>query len=104
VTVALDITISDELYAEGIARDFVNRVQNIRKEQNFDVVDTIDIQIENKNEITNALLKNSDYICSETLAKSLTVSENIAHTALELDLSEGVTIKAIITNRDKTNL
>jgi len=98
VTIALDITLNDALYAEGIARDFVNRIQNIRKEQNFDVIDTISIQIVQTPEITDALLNNIDYICSETLASGLTVVENISTNAIEIELAEGLTIKTNVQN------
>ena len=72
VTVALDITISAELREEGIARDIVNRIQNLRKELGLDVQDKINISIVNNVElINNALISNKAYICQETQALSL---------------------------------
>jgi isoleucyl-tRNA synthetase len=78
VTVALDITISDELKSEGIARDVVNRVQNLRKELGLDVQDKIHISIVNNVElINNALASNKAYICQETQALSLKMVEQL---------------------------
>jgi len=77
LTVALDITITKSLKEEGIARELVNRIQNIRKEKNFEVTDKIVIQIEKNNEIINAIKNNLLYICSETLAESLSLVNEI---------------------------
>ena len=91
VTIALDITISEELYAEGIARDFVNRIQNLRKEQNFDVTDSITIYVEEKEQVADALLKNISYICSETLADKLEIIKKIEQSnAVEIELADGI--------------
>ncbi len=71
-TVALDITISEDLRQEGIARDLVNRIQNLRKDQGLDVQDKIDVRVLNNEDIVNqALGSNKDYICEETQALSL---------------------------------
>jgi isoleucyl-tRNA synthetase len=87
VTVALDITISDELKSEGIARDVVNRVQNLRKELGLDVQDKINISIVNNVElINNALASNKEYICQETQALSLEMVEQLdAPNRVEID-------------------
>ena len=77
LTVALDITITDKLREEGIARELINRIQNLRKDKNFDVTDKILIQIEKNDEIISSIKNNYTYICSETLAKSLEVVEKI---------------------------
>lgn len=68
LTVALDVTVSDELKHEGIAREFVNRIQNLRKESGFEVTDKISVWIENLEQIEEAVRKHSDYIASQTLA------------------------------------
>ncbi|TAF73977.1 MAG: isoleucine--tRNA ligase [Bacteroidetes bacterium] len=69
ITVALDVTVTEELKKEGIARDFVNRVQNYRKDNGFDVTDKIKIVVENKDALIDSALKtNIEYICSETQA------------------------------------
>jgi len=71
LTVALDITVTDELREEGIAREFINRIQNIRKDSNFDVTDKIEIQIQKHDLINKAIEKYGDYISAQTLAKSI---------------------------------
>jgi isoleucyl-tRNA synthetase len=71
ITVALDITLSDELKEEGMAREFVNRIQNLRKESGLEVTDKIHLKILKHNEINQAINKNKNYICSETLAGKL---------------------------------
>jgi len=78
VTVALDITINEELKKEGIARDMVNRVQNLRKDMGLDVMDKIKITVQKKNELIDAALTaNKEYICSETQALSLTLTDTV---------------------------
>jgi len=79
LTVALDITISEELKKEGIARDMVNRVQNLRKDMGLDVMDKIKITVQKKNELIDAALTaNKEYICTETQALSLTLADAVA--------------------------
>jgi isoleucyl-tRNA synthetase len=75
LTVALDITISDELKSEGIAREIVNRVQNLRKDSGFDVVDRILIQVDTTPEIQAAITQNKGYICDEVLANDILFTE-----------------------------
>lgn len=72
LTVALDITITNELKKEGIARDFVNRVQNLRKEMGLEVQDKIKLSVEDSTDIVSEALKaNQEYICVETQALEL---------------------------------
>ena len=71
LTVALDIHISDDLKAEGNAREFVNRVQNLRKESNFDVTDKIVIKMLVNDDFKPALDKYKNYICTEILASDI---------------------------------
>jgi len=71
LTVALDITITRELEEEGIARELINRIQNIRKDRNFEVTDRIVVEIEKITEIIHAIQNNYLYICSETLADTI---------------------------------
>jgi isoleucyl-tRNA synthetase len=73
LTVALDITVTDELRYEGIAREFVNRIQNFRKESGFDVTDKITVLIENHKLISEAIRRHSAYIGSQTLASRVEV-------------------------------
>ncbi len=77
LTVALDITITDELRNEGIARELVNRIQNLRKDSGFEVTDKIEITIQNHSFLGSAIEKNATYIKTETLAKTLQVVERI---------------------------
>ena len=71
VTVALDININEELKQEGIARELVNRIQNIRKENGLEVTDKIIIKLKSNNVIDPAVKNNLDYICNETLCRNL---------------------------------
>jgi len=71
ITVALDMSIDQSLREEGIARDFVNKVQNLRKDIGLDVTDIIEIKIATNNDFKSAINNNLSYICSETLSKNL---------------------------------
>ena len=78
ITVALDINVTDELKLEGIAREFVNKIQNIRKESNFEVTDRIEITVEKSEEFDAALIGFKDYICAQTLANNLELTEKLS--------------------------
>jgi isoleucyl-tRNA synthetase len=71
ITVALDITLSPELKAEGLAREVVNRIQNMRKDSGFEVTDRIVVQIQTTDVITDAIKQFEQYICTEVLANSI---------------------------------
>ncbi|RFC54217.1 isoleucine--tRNA ligase [Brumimicrobium aurantiacum] len=75
ITVAMDITISPELKQEGIARELVNRIQNFRKEAEFEVTDKIVVSIETTEEISAAINENKAYIADEVLANEITIDE-----------------------------
>lgn len=77
LTVALDITLTPELIREGYAREFVNRIQNLRKESGLEVTDRINLLITNNSEWTEALTEYKDYICTETLAVSLDLATEV---------------------------
>jgi len=90
LTVALDITLTEELKREGIARDFVNRVQNLRKDMGLEVLDKIAIEVEKDGEaITSALTEYKDYISTETQALSLELKSSVVD-ATEVDMDEYV--------------
>ncbi len=90
LTVALDITLTDELKREGVARDFVNRIQNLRKDMGLQVLDKIAIEVEKDGEaITAALSEYKDYISAETQALSLELKSSVAD-ATEVDMDEFV--------------
>lgn len=88
VTVALDININDELRLEGIAREFVNRIQNLRKELGFDVTDRIKIEYQGDEEIIKSASLHHDYICNEVLANQFVHNEEI--TSNEVDVYEKI--------------
>lgn len=84
ITIALDITLTDELKEEGIARELVNRIQNIRKANGFDITDRISIVIENNPLFNQAIENYKQYIASQTLAKSIEISDKI-NNGIELE-------------------
>jgi len=86
ITVALDITISQELKEEGIARELVNRIQNIRKDSGFEVTDKIKVHLQKNEALEKAVKANETYIKSETLTDTLTFEENVVNGAeIEFD-------------------
>jgi isoleucyl-tRNA synthetase len=95
VTVALDITVSDSLKQEGIARELVNRIQNLRKNSGFEVTDHIDISILDNKNITNAVLNNLDYIKIETLTEKLEFVKELDD-GIEIDF-DGISTKLLVT-------
>jgi len=74
LTVALDITLTDELKAEGVARELINRIQNIRKESGFEVTDRIRVAIERTEFAADAVARYASYIAAQTLADSVAVA------------------------------
>ncbi|MBR9920121.1 MAG: isoleucine--tRNA ligase [Bacteroidetes bacterium] len=78
LTVALDITITEDLKAEGMARELVNRIQNIRKSKDFEVTDRIEVQVQSHDEVDQAVKQFGDYIASETLATSLNLVDGLS--------------------------
>jgi isoleucyl-tRNA synthetase len=87
VTVALDVTVTPELVAEGNAREFVNRIQKIRKEQDFDLTDRIDVTVAAPNGLKESLARFKDYICAEILADKLELVPEIKD-GLEIDIND----------------
>ncbi len=86
ITVALDITISEELKQEGIARELVNRIQNIRKDSGFEVTDKIKVTIGRNGELEQAVQNNESYIMSETLTEQLNFVDVLENgTEIEFD-------------------
>ena len=91
ITVALDITISEELKKEGIARELVNRIQNIRKDSGFEVTDKVKVKIQNEINISKAIEANEIYIKSETLTEHIEIVENLED-GIEIEF-DGITTK-----------
>jgi isoleucyl-tRNA synthetase len=87
ITVALDISISEELRQEGIARELVNRIQNIRKDSGFEVTDKIKVQLKRNGDLEEAILKNETYIKSETLTDSLVFVDDLEN-GIEIEFDE----------------
>ncbi|MEG9327640.1 isoleucine--tRNA ligase [Salinimicrobium catena] len=90
ITVALDITISEELKKEGIARELVNRIQNIRKDSGFEVTDKIDVTLQKDGTVEDAVQQNIEYIKNETLTANLDLAEEVDN-GLEISFDEVAT-------------
>ena len=98
LTVALDVTITPELHEEGIARELVNRIQNLRKDNNLDVTDRIDVKIQRNSAINSAINNNLDYICAEILASSLELVDTVEATSgSEVELEDEIKTLISIT-------
>jgi isoleucyl-tRNA synthetase len=93
LTVALDINITDALRQEGIAREFVNRIQNLRKESGFEVTDKINVEIQKHNYINDAVMNHRDYIGSQTLARSISLVDDLDRNGKEIEIEDGVTTR-----------
>lgn len=87
ITIALDVTITPELQKEGIAREFVNRIQNIRKSSGFEITDKICVKIENSENVKGAIESFGDYVASQVLANSIELVEKVAN-PIELDFDD----------------
>jgi isoleucyl-tRNA synthetase len=91
LTVALDIKLTEELRYEGIAREFINRIQNIRKDSGFDVTDKITIDIKKHSAINDAVYNHKEYISAQTLALGLNLVDNLTeHDSKLVDIDEEV--------------
>jgi len=102
LTVALDINITDDLREEGIAREFINRIQNLRKESNFDVTDKISIEIKKHDLIDNAIEKHKDYIGAQTLARSVElVNQFDQNTVFDVEIDDEIKTQIKITRVNK---
>ncbi len=98
ITVAVDLSISDELYAEGLGREFVNRIQLLRKERGFEITDRIHLQVNCSPELRAYLSQNLTYICNETLADTCQFSEaQKPSNGVLLELDESHTLELFLT-------
>ncbi len=77
LTVALDVNVTDELKDEGFAREFINKIQNLRKESNFEVTDRINVTIVKGEVFNKAILNYKDYICAQTLTNQIELVDNL---------------------------
>ncbi|NQU54201.1 MAG: isoleucine--tRNA ligase [Bacteroidetes bacterium] len=97
MTLALDINVTEELKQEGIAREFINKIQNIRKESNFEVTDRVNLTIEKHVEYNNAVEFHKKYICTQTLADSLELVETLRNAeAKEVEIDKEVNAKIVV--------
>ncbi len=93
ITVALDITLNEQLVNEGYSRELVNRIQNIRKESDFEVTDRIQIEISGNEEVISAIKLNEEYVMEETLTKSMVYSTELnENNATKLEFDEDISI------------
>ncbi len=89
---ALDIQISEELKKEGLSRELINRIQNLRKDKGFEVTDRINVKVTQHEDIANAAKENLSYICTEILADSfefeaiLTNADSVEIDGIELQI------------------
>jgi isoleucyl-tRNA synthetase len=97
LTVALDINVSPELEQEGIAREFVNRIQKIRKDSGFDVTDRIEVKVAANNGIAESLGKFNTYICAEILADKLEIMSKIED-GIEIEVNDNP-LKVIVIKK-----
>jgi isoleucyl-tRNA synthetase len=96
ITVALDVNVSEELFAEGLAREFVNRIQNLRKDSGLEVTDRIRLQVLTTDKLNQALKSNLDYICAETLTNELNIVDSLTE-GETVELIEGLTTKVLLS-------
>ena len=93
LTIALDIQISEDLKKEGVARELINRIQNLRKDSGFEVTDKIEVRIfadgAAREEIGSAMADYKDYIAAQTLALSITLGETAPEGALDVEWDDG---------------
>ena len=87
LTVALDITVTEELKNEGVARELVKRIQNLRKESGFEITDRIDIQLQHHPETDKAVAQFGEYISAQVLANSITLVDEVSEPT-ELDFED----------------
>ncbi len=105
LTVALDITISEDLREEGIAREFINRIQNLRKEKGFEVTDRIDLKVVEHASLRSSLINNKDYICAETLAANLDLVDRLdGEDAVNVEVDEEIHALISITKHNSVGL
>jgi isoleucyl-tRNA synthetase len=97
ITVALDVTLTEELKQEGLAREFINRIQNLRKDSGFEVTDKINIEIVKLSEIEGAINTFGDYIAEQTLAESIVLVDAVKQTdAIDVEIEEGLSTQILI--------
>lgn len=94
LTVALDVTLNENLVNEGIARELVNRIQNLRKDSGLEVTDRINIQLQESDKVSDAVHQNIDYIKTETLTDNINLTTNVKD-GLQIEFDDVSTVLAI---------
>ena len=97
LTVALDVQITEDLQKEAVARELVNRIQNIRKDSDFEVTDNIIVELEEEDLLKKAVDQFKDYICNETLTKELNLVAKVSNPTGKVDVIEGKELDISIT-------
>jgi isoleucyl-tRNA synthetase len=97
LTVALDIVLSEELKQEGNARELVNRIQNIRKENGFDLTDRIFVKLLESETFKQSIIKFNDYICREILADVIEWVPELEN-GIEIDVNDSL-LKLVVTKK-----
>ena len=92
LTIALDIELTDELIEEGIARELINRIQNLRKSSGLEITDRIEIELEDRPEIHNAVLHCGNYIASQVLATKLDLNCQLSTVNCQLIEMDGYNV------------
>ena len=77
LTVAMDITITDSLKKEGVARELINRIQNLRKEKDFEITDRIEVSIAKRDDVAESLAEFAAYVCEQTLCENITLADSL---------------------------
>jgi isoleucyl-tRNA synthetase len=96
ITVALDVTLTPTLKEEGLAREFVNRIQNLRKDKGYEVTDKIALKVLSREGIKNSLLNNKEYICAEILAASFEIVDNLPVKADTIEVEAAISTQVTI--------
>lgn len=99
-TVALDVNISDSLLEEGLARELVNKIQNMRKTSGLEVTDHINIIVQNHPSLTAAIENNKTYICAETLGDNLSIVKEQPAQGSEVELTEDISTVISISKKN----
>ncbi|MGC9353187.1 MAG: isoleucine--tRNA ligase [Mariniphaga sp.] len=101
MTIALDIDVTEELKQEGIAREFINKIQNLRKESGFQVTDRIKLTIQKHDELNEAVLNFKSYICAQTLAVDLQLVDELNdQKAKEVEIDKDVSVKIVVAKQE----
>jgi isoleucyl-tRNA synthetase len=100
LTIALDIDVTEDLKQEGIAREFINKIQNLRKESGFEVTDRIKLTIQKHEGFNDAVIHFKSYICAQTLAVDLHLIDVLEDdSAKEVEIDKDVSAKIVVAKK-----